>query len=224
MTKRITLVVGVIFLVSGLEGCVKKEVDSPQAVEAKSDPYHLIGERSFLTGYEPLNADSTINMIVEIPTGTTAKWEVDKNDGSMRWEFRNDKPRVVQYLGYPGNYGMIPRTSLPKDQGGDGDPLDIIVLGDPMPRGAVIRAKLLGVLKLLDTNEQDDKLIAVRADTPLYAANNLAELDERFPGVTAIVETWFSNYKGAGLMQSLGYGEVAEAKAILATAIKAFQK
>lgn len=224
MTKRISLVVGAIFLLSGLVGCASKEAESPKAIAVKTDPYHLVGEKSFLTGYEPLNADSTVNMVVEIPTGTTAKWEVDKSDGSMRWEFRNGKPRVVQYLGYPGNYGMIPQTSLPKEQGGDGDPLDIIVLGDPRPRGSVVRARLLGVLKLLDNNEQDDKLIAVMADTPLEAANNLLELNERFPGVTAIVETWFQNYKGAGVMQSLGYGEVAEARAILATAIKSFQE
>ena len=38
-----------------------------------------------------------------------------------KWEFRDGKPRVVAYLGYPGNYGMIPRTLLPKEHGGDGD-------------------------------------------------------------------------------------------------------
>ena len=46
------------------------------------------------------------------------------------------KPREVKYLGYPGNYGMIPRTLLPKELGGDGDPLDVIVLGPAVERGS----------------------------------------------------------------------------------------
>lgn len=41
----------------------------------------------------------------------------------MKWEFKKGKPRVVSYLGYPGNYGMIPKTLLSKESAGDGDPL-----------------------------------------------------------------------------------------------------
>ena len=74
--------------------------------------------------------------MIEIPTGTTAKWEVVKPSGELRWEFDQGRPRVVRYLGYPGNYGMIPRTLLPKEEGGDGDPLDVVVLGPAVPRGS----------------------------------------------------------------------------------------
>ena len=48
----------------------------------------------------------------------------------VEWEIVNGKPRKVHYLGYPGNYGFIPQTSLSKDRGGDGDPADIL-LTDP---------------------------------------------------------------------------------------------
>jgi len=58
---------------------------------------------------------------------------VKKPDGIMKWAFEDGKPRVIKYLAYPGNYGMIPRTLLPKELGGDGDPLDIIMLG-PLSR------------------------------------------------------------------------------------------
>ena len=53
--------------------------------------------------------------MVEIPAGSNDKWEVDKTSGALYWEQEDGKPRVVQYLAYPGNYGMIPRTSLPHE-------------------------------------------------------------------------------------------------------------
>jgi len=188
-----------------------------------TDRYTLVGEKNLLTGYQPKSPDGDINVVVEIPTGTVEKWEVTKPEGSLKWEFKKGKPRIVKYLGYPGNYGMIPRTLLPKELGGDGDPLDVIVLGPAVPRGSVVEAKLIGVLKLLDGGEQDDKLIAVLANTALYEAGNLKELKEKFGGVTTIVETWFINYKGPGELVSKGYGEVEEARKILDAAIKSFK-
>lgn len=149
----------------------------------KLDAYTLIGETNLLTDYEPTNSDGTINVVVEIPTGTVAKWEVSKPDGHLNWKFKKGKPRVVQYLVYPGNYGMVPRTLLPKDRGGDGDPLDVTVLGPTMPRGSVVKAKLVGVLKLLDHGEQDDKLITVFKRSALNNVDNLKELNEKIFGV-----------------------------------------
>lgn len=188
------------------------------------DDYTIAGETNFLKDIEPLSEDGDLLVVAEIPTGTIAKWEVTQPDGAIRWEFKNDKPRIVKYLGYPGNYCTVPRTLLPKEFGGDGDPLDILVLGPAVPRGTVVKAKLVGVLKLWDGGEQDDKLIAVMADSPLYEVNSIKELDEKFPGVTTIITTWFVNYKGPGEIESRGYGEVAEAKAILDASIMAFEE
>ncbi|MCK5820516.1 MAG: inorganic diphosphatase [Bacteroidales bacterium] len=134
--------------------------------EKSVDSLTLIGEKHFVSGYEPLMEDGKIQAVVEIPAGTLDKWEVDKETGYLKWEIRDGKPRVVQYLGYPGNYGMIPRTLLSKESGGDGDPLDVIVLGQPVERGSIVKAQLIGVLKLLDGGEQDDKLIAVLDGSP----------------------------------------------------------
>lgn len=186
------------------------------------DDYTLIGERSFLSGYPALNKDRSVNVVVEIPSGTTAKWEVSKPEGQLKWEFKKGKPRVVNYLGYPGNYGMIPRTLLPKELGGDGDPLDVIVLGPAVARGSVVSAKVIGVLRLLDRGEQDDKLIAVMAGTPMYSVSSMAELDQSYVGVSTIIERWFSNYKGPGKMEAKGFAESKEAMEILEAAIKAF--
>ena len=53
----------------------------------------------------------------------------NKETKQVEIELVNDNPRIINYLGYPANYGMIPETLLSRNNGGDGDPLDIVVLG-----------------------------------------------------------------------------------------------
>ncbi|TXB66661.1 inorganic diphosphatase [Vicingus serpentipes] len=187
------------------------------------DPYTIIGEHHFLNGYEAKTAEGNINVVVEIPTGSVDKWEVDKTDGSLKWQILEDGPRKVNYLGYPGNYGMIPKTYLPKDLGGDGDPLDVIVLGPAVKRGSIIECKIIGVIELLDRGEQDDKLIAVMKDTPFYLVNSIDELKQSFNGALDIVTTWFSNYKGPGKMEIQTVAEKERADEILEASIKAYK-
>jgi inorganic pyrophosphatase len=187
------------------------------------DLYAHGGELNFMTDIEPRNQDGSVNVVIEIPAGTTAKWEVTPHDGRLVWELEGGRPRVVRYLGYPGNYGMIPRTMLPEEAGGDGAPLDALVLGEAVPRGSVVRTKVIGVLRLLDGGEQDDKLIAVRQQTPFYEFDGLRALAEELPGVELIVETWFTNYKGPGRLESLGFEDATTALAILGSAERAYQ-
>jgi len=219
--RRQKLVLGLLILIC-LSACIKK-VDTSIAEDLEApDHYTLKGEKSFISDYEPILDDGMLQIVVEIPTGTVAKWEVSKPKGFLKWEFKKGKPRKVKYLGYPGNYGMIPRTALPYESGGDGDPLDVLVLGPPMPRGSIIKAKLIGVLKLLDRGEQDDKLIAVMKNTPFYEVNSISELDKRFNGVSMLIETWFKHYKGPGKLKSRGYANAEVAQAILKTAIASY--
>ena len=119
---------------------------------------------------------------------------------------------------------MVPRTLLPREEGGDGDPLDIIVLGPAIPRGVIVQVKIIGVLRLLDRGEQDDKLIALPLNNSVIQAESLKQLDEHYPGVLSIIETWFVGYKGSGKMKSGGYGNVKEASKILNKAIQAYKK
>ena len=91
-----------------------------------------------------------------------------------------------------------------------------------MKRGAVVGARVIGVLKLLDGGEQDDKLIAVADGTPFEGVTTLDELASRFPGVLEILELWISNYKGPGEMEFTGRGNAGEANEILAASIQAF--
>ncbi len=167
--------------------------------------------------------DGLVHALIEIPAGTNAKWELDRDTGRLAWEQEDGRPRVVPYLPYPANYGMVPRTLLPAAEGGDGDALDVIVLGPARPRGEVAAAKLLGVLELLDGGERDDKLVAVLPGTPLADVDDLAGLDERHPGVTRILEVWFTSYKGPGKLESRGFAGRERAEEILRAAARAYE-
>lgn len=182
-------------------------------------------EKNLLEDFTPLLDNGNINVVIEIPAGTNEKFEVDKATGQLKLEILKDgKPRLVNYLPYPFNYGMVPRTLLPKHLGGDGDPLDVIVLGKPIERGTVIECKLIGVLKLLDRGEQDDKLIAVNTDSRFSKVNNLKELEAAFPGVLEISKIWFSNYKGEGKMEFIGFDDKPVSDRILLTSISEYKK
>ncbi|MDR5867692.1 inorganic diphosphatase [Halomonas koreensis] len=192
----------------------------------QQDAYTIVGDRD-LMAMDAYDADGHANAIIEIPAGTSAKWEVSKDDPkAVYWEYEDGEPRVVNYLGYPGNYGAIPGTALPEELGGDGDPLDVIVLGQAAPRGEVVDVRVIGVLKMLDDGEQDDKLIAVLAqDSPLSHLETLEQLDREFPGVSQIIDLWFANYKGPdGGMESLGYEGADVALEVLETAAENFQR
>ena len=184
----------------------------------------LVGEKNLYSGYQPRNERGDIQVVVEIPAGTNEKWEVDKDSGNLEWEVKEGKPRVVKYLSYPGNYGMVPRTLLPEESGGDGDPLDVIVLGPAVPRGTVLQAQLIGMIRMLDEGKQDDKLIAVMLDSHFGDIKSLEELESRYKGITRILDIWFSSYKGPGVMQSGGMADTEEAKKVLQAAINAYAR
>ena len=186
-----------------------------------ADNLTLRAPKDFLRDY-PARADGRlVTAVVEIPTGACEKWEV-KSDGVMRWDMKEGKPRHVKYLGYPCNYGMVPRTRLGHELGGDGDPLDMLVLGPALPRGTVLSVRVIGVMHLVDGGDKDDKLIALPTDSPLAAAESISQLDALFPGVTTILETWFENYKGKGALECQGFGGEGEAEKLLAAAIESF--
>lgn len=173
---------------------------------------------NFYRDFRAQNADATINAVIEIPAGTNDKFEVGEDTGQMCWELKNGVPRVIKYLGYPANYGMVPRTL-----GGDGDSLDVLTLGKFERRGLVVKAKLIGVMHLLDGGDVDDKLIAVLPGTDFYAYDNLSELEAAYVGTTGIIGTWFANYKGPGELEVTGFGDAAEAQQVLDAAKAAYQ-
>ncbi|MEZ6018865.1 MAG: inorganic diphosphatase [Planctomycetota bacterium] len=210
-----------LFLSVSLVACCERHKEAV-VVAPTGDEMFLEHDKSFLADYAPLYRNGDVNVVVEIPAGTVAKWEVTKPEGELRWEIKDGKPRKVQYLGYPANYGMIPCTLLPKELGGDGDPLDVVVLGDALPRGTVVRARIVGVMRMLDGGEQDDKLIAVRPETAFADVHSMPELREHFTGIEEILKAWFSGYKGPGKIQVTGFSDSEEARKILGAAIDAY--
>lgn len=212
-------------LANPIGGLAFADVVRPATAMTPTDAFTLSGDQD-LMALEPRGENGQIRAIVEIPAGTSAKWEVSKeNPNAVYWEYKNKAPRVVQYLGYPGNYGAIPGTALPKHLGGDGDPLDVIILGQAAPRGEVVNVRLIGVLKMLDDGEQDDKLIAVFTEnSPFSSIENMAQLDATYPGVSNIIGTWFANYKGPnGGMVSQGFSDSDEAMRVFEAAAANYQ-
>src|SRR6476469_10068414 len=100
-------------------------------------------------------APDVVQAIIEIPKGSKAKYELDKNAGILRLD------RVLySSVHYPANYGFIPRTL-----GDDHDPLDILVLSQiEIQPLCIVRAKVIGVMRMVDSGEGDDKVLAVAAD------------------------------------------------------------
>jgi inorganic pyrophosphatase len=186
--------------------------------------YTLVSSVHLVDEINPVAGKKTIRVVIEIPSGSTEKWEVEKPSGDLKWEFKHDQPRTVQYLGYPGNYGMVPKTLLVKDNGGDGDPLDVIVLGPAVPRGSVIEVKIIGLLRMTDKGEDDDKLIAVMTSGVFAKVDTIDDLEDEFPGVTDIVEIWFANYKGQNKIDTDGYVGRKKANKLLSQALDDYKK
>ena len=122
--------------------------------------------------------------IIEAPKGSKTKYELDKATGMIRVD------RILySSVQYPANYGFIPRTYCE-----DHDPLDILVLGqEPVAPLSIMRAKPIGLMKMLDHGEADDKIIAVHADDPEYA--HYESIDELPPHRMTEVKRFFEDYK-----------------------------
>jgi len=189
---------------------------------SEKDAYTLVPDKNPIDAFPAINLDGTINVVVEIPAGTNQKWELTKQ-GVFKWEFTGDKPREIAYLPYPGNYGLVPRTLLDEAGGGDGAPLDVMVLGPAVERGKLVKAHPIGVIKLLDRGEQDDKILAVMDGTPLSKATDAEDLEAKFPGSTQILRIWFSNYVGDSML-FLGLGSRASAISTVEIAAESYKQ
>ena len=99
-------------------------------------------------------------VIIEIPKGSTNKYELDKETGLLRLD------RVLySAVHYPADYGFIPRTFCD-----DGDPLDVLVLGqEPVYPLTIVEARAIGVMRMRDDKGIDDKIIAISVRDPAFA-------------------------------------------------------
>lgn len=180
---------------------------------------------NFLHNIAPFTADSLINVVIEIPAGTNQKWELNKSTGQIEWEqVSADSFRVIDYLSYPSNYGFVPQTLLSKASNGDGDPVDVFVLGKSIAREEIVKVRIVGIIHMLDDNESDSKLLAVSTDGPGFDVNTFEALNKNYPGIIDIIKLWLVHYKGAGEVLVLSVNDEIDAIRYLKTAINDYNK
>ena len=99
------------------------------------------------------------NAIIEIPFGSSVKYELDKISGLIKLD------RVLySAVYYPANYGFIPQTLAE-----DGDPLDVLVLcQETVVPLTLIHARTIGLMTMIDQGEKDHKIIAIATEDPEF--------------------------------------------------------
>ncbi|WDS36345.1 inorganic diphosphatase [Pseudoxanthomonas sp.] len=166
---------------------------------------------------QPKKAPEEATVLVEIPAGSFTKYETTE-DGLIFVDRFQSMP-----VAYPANYGSMPSTLA-----GDGDPLDALVLTrEPLHPGVLISFRPIGVLRMIDKGEHDEKIIGVPTDKidPTYASiRNLADLPEI---EKQRIEAFFRIYKdlpaGRNTVELNGWGDAAEAQQLIGEAMARFK-
>lgn len=188
---------------------------SPLAV-AKPPPQAQV--RHPFLAKQPDDAPRSAVLAVEIPAGSATKYEIGE-DGLVYVDRFVSMP-----VAYPANYGSLPRTLA-----GDGDPLDALVLTRaPLHPGVLVRFRPVGVLRMRDGGEQDDKIIGVPVDAvdPSYA--EVRDIGDLPTLERARIEAFFRVYKdlpeARGAVALDGFGDAEEARTLVRCALERFRE
>ncbi|SHI40325.1 inorganic pyrophosphatase [Mesonia phycicola] len=140
--------------------------------------------------------NKNIQAVVEIPAGTNHKIEYNKIEKKFINDTLNGKDRIIDFLPYLGNYGFIPSTYSDPENGGDGDALDVLILGENITTGSVVEIIPIGMIELLDNEESDNKIIAIPAEENkrIIKATNFHEFSENYPEIRKMIGDWFKFY------------------------------
>src|SRR5580700_1621032 len=122
--------------------------------------------------------------VIEIPLGSNVKYELDKPSGLLKVD------RIIHSaVFYPANYGFIPQTYAE-----DNDTLDVLVLcqepGQPL---ALIKARDIGLMSMIDSGASDDKIIAVATGDPEFS--DYLEARDLPPHRLLVLKRFFQDYK-----------------------------
>lgn len=130
------------------------------------------------------DAPEVVTAVIEIPKGSKAKFEIDKASGMIKLD------RVLfSAVHYPANYGFIPKTYC-----GDKDPLDILVIMSvEVPPLTLVAAKVIGVMRMTDQGDSDDKIIAVAQND--ISVNYINDIDDLPPHTLTEMQRFFEDYK-----------------------------
>jgi len=122
--------------------------------------------------------------VIEIPLGSNVKYELDKATGLLKVD------RIIHSaVFYPANYGFIPQTYAE-----DNDPLDVLVLcQEPVQPLALIKARAIGLMTMIDSGASDDKVIAVATNDPEFS--DYLEARDLPPHRLLVLRRFFQDYK-----------------------------
>lgn len=151
-----------------------------------------------------------MNVIVEINKGSKNKYEIDKETGLIALD------RVSHTAqDFPFDYGFVPKTLWH-----DGDALDVILLTTyPLVPGILVKARPVALLKMIDSGDSDNKVIAVPVDDPRWAdINDLADINKH---TLKEMEHFYSTYKKLQNKEVVveGFGTKADATAAFAESL-----
>jgi inorganic pyrophosphatase len=124
------------------------------------------------------------NSIIEIPFGSSVKYELDKPSGLIKLD------RILySAVYYPANYGFIPQTLAEDD-----DPLDVLVLcQETVVPLTIIHARAIGLMTMIDSGKKDHKIIAIATEDPEF--NAYREAAEMPPHRLIMLRRFFQDYK-----------------------------
>ncbi len=130
------------------------------------------------------NPPDEVYVVVEIPKGTRNKYEIGKEFPGIKL----DRIIYSSYV-YPIEYGLIPQTYYT-----DKDPIDAMVfMSQPTFPGVVLRAKPIGMMKMVDSGDIDNKMMCVCLDDPVYSNfNSYKEIPQH---ILDEIVNFFQTYK-----------------------------
>ncbi len=131
-----------------------------------------------------LNLPSEFTAVIEIPSYSSVKYELDKSTGMLKLD------RILySAVHYPANYGFIPQTLAEDD-----DPLDVLVLcQEAVSPLTLVRARAIGLMTMIDSGKKDHKILAVALDDPEF--NGFHEAGELPPHRLQTIRRFFQDYK-----------------------------
>ncbi|MDF2931485.1 MAG: inorganic pyrophosphatase [Chryseobacterium sp.] len=161
------------------------------------------------------NLPQIVTAVIEIPSGSHTKYEIDKLSGLIRLD-----RILLSSMYYPANYGIIPQTYY-----SDGDPLDILVLcSESLVPLTLVNARVIGILEMTDEDKKDHKIIAVAEnDSSLLHINDI----ENLPAYTINeIQNFFEEYKKleGKAVQVFGFKNKKEAFACIEESLSMYIK
>lgn len=151
--------------------------------------------------------------VIEIPAGTNKKYEYNRESNIFEIDKKKGVERVINFLPYPANYGFIPSTYADPKKGGDGDALDVLVIAETVPTGTIVEIIPIGILKLIDNEEEDYKIVAIpQANSQqVITTKTYQDFILKHPEGKQIIELWFTSYDKSDTLFSIGWGDEKEA-------------